>query len=404
MRVGDEWSCRSWIQATSAQGLTSASKNSIEDPVTGSPEQYAKGTPYVTNLGRAESMVSFKRGMARVIYEDGGIIPIGDVVRKDFTHRRYVTGSFSSGTTPSALPDLNPWAHVDIEITGRAHSGTQPQLNLAVASTPKCIRINEEINEEHPIPLGHHGAQCPGRPGEDYTSPSQEIINQQAVAPSPDSSTTPSTVTYTCGIHSGDPSSESSDHSTTISGYSGSFYECQSHQTFGCGHKDLNNNSSNHEWGTAPCGDDTHVGYLCQINSSDGSDHEWVYESCPSLHAHYECDGADHSLQASCSETNANGDSCTVTSFYACQSHTHQYPDPTPILQACGVHTALPSQSIYHRLITIKCGHTFHKCQQMKEKHYRTQCTHTDNRGRQCTYRYFICLNPDSVPSHNHRY
>ena len=33
---------------------------------------------------------------------------------------------------------------------------------------------------------------------------------------------------------------------------------------------------------------------------------------------HYVCDGSDHSLQASCSDTNANGDYCTVTSFYAC--------------------------------------------------------------------------------------
>lgn len=80
--------------------------------------------------------------------------------------------------------------------------------------------------------------------------------------------------------------------------------------------------ANNHEWGTAPCGDATHVGYLCQIIASD---HEWVYESCPSSHAHYACDGSDHSLQASCPETNANGDTCTVTNFYACETHTHQY-------------------------------------------------------------------------------
>ena len=35
----------------------------------------------------------------------------------------------------------------------------------------------------------------------------------------------------------------------------------------------------------------------------------------------------DHSLQASCSVTNTNGQSCTVTNFYACQSHTHTYPN-----------------------------------------------------------------------------
>ena len=35
-----------------------------------------------------------------------------------------------------------------------------------------------------------------------------------------------------------------------------------------------------------------------------------------------------HSLQASCSTINSNGDSCTVTSFYACYNHTHTYPAP----------------------------------------------------------------------------
>ena len=39
----------------------------------------------------------------------------------------------------------------------------------------------------------------------------------------------------------------------------------------------------------------------------------------------------DHSLQASCSATNRRGKSCTVTNFYACQSHTHTYPK-TPLL------------------------------------------------------------------------
>lgn len=149
MRVGNEWSCTSWIEATSAQGLTSASRNSISNTVTGDPYSYSKGAPYITNLGRAESMVSFKRGMASVYHEKGGIIPIGDILRKDFSHQvglgsRFVTAQFSSEATPSALPDLNPWAYVTIEITGRAHSGTQPQFPLAEASTPKCIKISDE--------------------------------------------------------------------------------------------------------------------------------------------------------------------------------------------------------------------------------------------------------------------
>ena len=37
----------------------------------------------------------------------------------------------------------------------------------------------------------------------------------------------------------------------------------------------------------------------------------------------------DHSLQASCSVTNNRWQRCTVTNFYACQSHTHTYPTVT---------------------------------------------------------------------------
>ena len=41
----------------------------------------------------------------------------------------------------------------------------------------------------------------------------------------------------------------------------------------------------------------------------------------------------NHSLQATCSSSNDNGN-CTVTNFYACDGHTHVYPEPT--LVACG--------------------------------------------------------------------
>ena len=54
--------------------------------------------------------------------------------------------------------------------------------------------------------------------------------------------------------------------------------------------------------------------------------------STPTYHAcsvHEDWQSGDHSLQASCSLTNANGDNCTVTNFYACQSHTCVFPEPT---------------------------------------------------------------------------
>ena len=53
----------------------------------------------------------------------------------------------------------------------------------------------------------------------------------------------------------------------------------------------------------------------------------------PTYHAcgeHETSASGDHSLQASCSSTDSNGNYCTVTNFYACDSHTHSYPAPPP--------------------------------------------------------------------------
>ena len=53
----------------------------------------------------------------------------------------------------------------------------------------------------------------------------------------------------------------------------------------------------------------------------------------PTYHAcreHETSVSGDHSLQASCSSTNSNGNYCTVKNFYACDSHTHSYPTPPP--------------------------------------------------------------------------
>ena len=117
-----------------------------------------------------------------------------------------------------------------------------------------------------------------------------------------------------------------------------------------CGeHLYASGSASDHAWGTPSCGNSAHADYLCQITASD---HEWVSESCPSSHARYECDGTDHSLQASCSSTDSNGNSCTVTNFYACDSHTHSYPAPpaTPPTTPPPPTTAPPPPT------TVACG------------------------------------------------
>ncbi len=72
----------------------------------------------------------------------------------------------------------------------------------------------------------------------------------------------------------------------------------------------------------------------------------------------------DHSLQASCTSTDANGNSCTVTSFYACQSHTHSYPEPPPPTVRCGrsACTASVSSSTEHQSSPCAAGDTYYTC------------------------------------------
>ena len=127
--------------------------------------------------------------------------------------------------------------------------------------------------------------------------------------------------------------------------------------------------SGDHSWGTAPCGDATHTGYLCQINASD---HEWVYESCSSGHAHYECDGTDHSWVSFCFETDSNGQSCVTSGGYsACSPHTHTYP---PSLVACGGASytgcsGASSRTEHHVPSCSNCGSSYWTCSQYAYRH-----------------------------------
>ncbi len=93
---------------------------------------------------------------------------------------------------------------------------------------------------------------------------------------------------------------------------------------------------------------------------------------------HYVCDGTDHSLQASCTVTNSSGQYCTVSSFYACQTHTHQYPTTATCSQCNRVYTPSSySSNNWHksrtctkkkwlqvdgRWVKVRCTNTFYKC------------------------------------------
>ena len=89
----------------------------------------------------------------------------------------------------------------------------------------------------------------------------------------------------------------------------------------------------------------------------------------PSMHAcgvHASSVAGNHSLQASCSKTNSHGDSCTVTGFYACQSHTCVFPAPPPTATCASGHSYDPSDSNAvnkHRVRTCQfCGQTWQAC------------------------------------------
>lgn len=153
--------------------------------------------------------------------------------------------------------------------------------------------------------------------------------------PTPTQSTPPSTITYACGVHSGD-ASLSSSHTLQAS--------CSETDSYGQG-----------------CTVTSF--YACQTHTHQYPD--LVSGACG--HTYTSGNASSHSLQASCLVTNANGDSCTVTGFYACASpHTHQYPAPTAT--CANGHTYNPtitSAKNNHRTRTCRfaeCGQTWERC------------------------------------------
>ena len=86
----------------------------------------------------------------------------------------------------------------------------------------------------------------------------------------------------------------------------------------------------------------------------------------PTYHAcgeHETSVSGDHSLQASCSSTDSNGNSCTVTNFYACQSHTHVYPAPPTVSCGRSACTETVSSANEHRVGPCSaCGGSYWSC------------------------------------------
>lgn len=184
----------------------------------------------------------------------------------------------------------------------------------------------------------------------------------------------PTTVTYTCGIHSGVAGSESSDHSTTISGYSGSFYECQPHQTFGCSHTDLTSNFS------------SHVPADCNISG------------------HYGCDSSSH-VQEQCTVTNSNSDRCTYM-FWRCvhpnvpsygPSHIHSYPAAPVILcwrNDCPVEV---NDAADHKSFCGSGNHAYWpRCPDLSSQWWHNDSTHTLKPCSRCGVQFRPCSNTNT--------
>ncbi|MDE0326006.1 MAG: hypothetical protein OXN27_18980 [Candidatus Poribacteria bacterium] len=85
-------------------------------------------------------------------------------------------------------------------------------------------------------------------------------------------------------------------------------------------------------WSGSTYGNYTDYSYTVTIGSSDSTTTPTSTPSTPSTPSYHACGShttdvsGDHTLQASCTSTDSNGQYCTVTSFYACQTHTHVYP------------------------------------------------------------------------------
>ena len=113
-----------------------------------------------------------------------------------------------------------------------------------------------------------------------------------------------------------------------------------------------------------------HVSYVCNDAPCNNRVY-WgcVYAQCPETSSHGTITGAcghtyassesnSHSIQASCTSVSVYGVTCSVTSFYACQSHTHTYPTVECSRSACQEQVPFAN---FHHLSCIN-NHPYWSC------------------------------------------
>lgn len=163
-----------------------------------------------------------------------------------------------------------------------------------------------------------------------------------------------------------------------------------SHRKIGSGTDDVTQNPAPPPSPPPTPAPSTPTYHACGVHETSVSgDHSWIYRDCPSGHAHYACDGSNHSVQATCSETNANGDSCTVTGFYACQTHTHQFPDPN-LCPAAGCNVRINTANAADHALVTCTGNVGKSCRQ---QYYACQAN---------AHRWVRCQRGVSCPSYTH--
>ncbi len=96
--------------------------------------------------------------------------------------------------------------------------------------------------------------------------------------------------------------------------------------------------------------------------------------ACPVVggcgHTYSPSEASSHAFQASCLETNEWGQTCTVAAFYACQTHTHQYP----ALVKCGrgpCQDQVPWTTFHQKICTE--GHTYWSCNQASVERHKSR-------------------------------
>ncbi|MDE0325989.1 MAG: hypothetical protein OXN27_18895 [Candidatus Poribacteria bacterium] len=172
------------------------------------------------------------------------------------------------------------------------------------------------------------------------------------------------------------PNTQHEPQTCSTSGCSVKYRNCLPHTKDHSNHSTTTETTQNEFQQPPPTPPPTPSYHPCGVHATSVSgDHSAA--GC-GVSGHYVCDGSDHSLQASCTTTNASGQSCTASSFYACQTHTHQYPTTATCSQCNKVYTPSSySSNRWHkartctkqkwlqvdgRWVKVRCTNTFYKC------------------------------------------